>query len=169
MKPNAPDSGQFQPGCHAVSGMKITEILIAEHTVFYSLFNHIEATVPKAKTLAVVKALAVTMDTLTRPHSETEDELFIKPLEHCFDQIGHQATFHEEHELIEQSLDQVLKTKDLKLAKKLLLAAVTASRRHFDKEERTVFPLAERVLKSKTLTELGKQWRTMRDGKMCPP
>jgi hemerythrin-like domain-containing protein len=146
--------------------MKITEILMAEHTVFYSLFDHIEAALPKAKTLAVVKALAVTMDTLTKPHSETEDELFIKPLEHYFDQIGHQATFHDEHEIIEQSLAEVLKTKNLKLAKKLLLAAVTASRSHFEKEERIIFPWAERVLKTRTLTELGKQWQTQRDGKM---
>ncbi len=146
--------------------MKITEILMAEHTVFHSLFDHIEATVPKAKTLAVVKSLAVTMDTLTKPHSKTEDELFIKPLEHYFDQIGHQATFHEEHELIEKSLAGVLKTKDLKLAKKLLLGAVMASRRHFDKEERIVFPMAERVLKTPTLTELGKQWRMKRDEKI---
>jgi hemerythrin-like domain-containing protein len=143
--------------------MKITDILMAEHTVFHSLFDHVEATVPKAKTLAVVKALAVTVQTLTAPHSRTEDELFIKPLEHYFDQIGHQATFHDEHELIERALAGVLKTKDLKLAKKLLLGAVMASRRHFEKEERIVFPMAERVLKIKTLTELGKQWRSRRD------
>ncbi len=148
--------------------MKITEILIAEHTVFHSLFDHIEGTVPKARTLAVVKALAVTLDTLTRPHSNTEDELFIKPLEHYFDQIGHQTTFHDEHELIEQALAGVLKTKDLKVAKKLLLGAVAASRKHFDKEERIVFPMAERVLKASTLTELGKQWRKKRDEKMSP-
>ena len=149
--------------------MKITEILIAEHTVFHSLFDHIEVTVPGARTLAVVKSLTVTMQTLTRPHSETEDELFIKPLEHYFDQLGHHATFHDEHELIEQALAGVLKTKDLKLAKKLLLGAVAASRKHFDKEERIVFPMAERVLKASTLTELGKQWRKKRDEKISPP
>ena len=150
------------------SGMKITEILVAEHSVFHSLFDHIEASVPQAKTLAVVKALAVAMDSLTAPHSETEDDLFIKPLEHYFDQIGHQTTFHEEHEIIAKSLAGVLKTRDLKVAKKLLLGAVLASRRHFDKEERIVFPMAERVLKTKTLTELGKQWRIRRDGKFYP-
>jgi hypothetical protein len=35
--------------------MKITEILMAEHAVFHNLFDHIEATVPKSKTLAEVK------------------------------------------------------------------------------------------------------------------
>jgi len=39
-----------------------------------------------------------------------------------------------------------------------LLSAVAYSRKHFDKEERIVFPLAERVLKNKTLTALGQTW-----------
>jgi len=149
------------------SSMKITEILLAEHAVFHSLFDHIETVVPETKTLAVVKALAVTMERLTSPHSKTEDELFIEPLEHYFDQIGHKETFHYEHELIEEALARVLKTKDLKLAKKFLLGAVAASRKHFHKEERIVFPMAERVLKARTLTELGKQWLTKRDAKMA--
>ena len=43
-------------------------------------------------------------------------------------------------------------------AKKILLNAIAASRKHFDKEERIVFPLAERILKAKTLNELGEEW-----------
>ena len=148
--------------------MKITEILMAEHAVFHNLFDHIEAVVPRSKTLAEVKSLAAIMAKLTAPHSRTEDELFIEPLEHCFDQIGQKDTFHHEHELIEQTMEKVLKTKDLKTAKKLLLGAVAASRNHFDKEERIVFPLAERILKAKTLTELGAQWLKQRDKKLRP-
>ena len=165
----APSLDSFKREAMLLRSMKITEILMAEHTVFHSLFDHIEATVPGAKTLAVVKSLAVTMETLTRPHSQTEDELFIEPLEHHFDQIGHKETFHNEHEMIEEALAKVQATRDLKVAKKLLLGAVVASRKHFDKEERIVFPMAERVLKARTLTELGKQWRTQREGKMGPP
>ena len=138
--------------------MKITEILMAEHAVFHNLFDHIEATAPRARTLAEVKLLAVVMDKLTAPHSKTEDELFIEPLEHCFDQIGHKETFHDEHEQIEATLDKVHKAKTVKDAKKILLRAIAACRKHFDKEERIVFPMAERILKAKTLTELGAQW-----------
>jgi len=47
----------------------------------------------------------------------------------------------------------------------LLLGDVSASRNHIDKEERIVFPLAERILKAKTLTELGAQWLKQRDKK----
>jgi hemerythrin-like domain-containing protein len=145
--------------------MKITEILMAEHAVFHNLFDHIEAVAPMARTLAEVKSLAVTMEKLMAPHSKTEDELFIEPLEHCFDQLGHKETFHHEHELIEAALARLEKMRDVKAAKKLLLGAVAASRKHFDKEERIVFPLAERVLKAKTLSDLGRQWLLRRHTK----
>jgi hemerythrin-like domain-containing protein len=53
--------------------------------------------------------------------------------------------------------------KTLKDAKKILLGAISASRKHFDKEERIVFPMAERVLNSKTLVKLGEQWLKRRE------
>ena len=90
--------------------MKITDILRAEHTVFHHLFDHIETSAPRLKTLAEVKALALLVDKVMSPHSQTEDELFITPLEHCFEQIGHRETFHQEHELIETTLLKVRKT-----------------------------------------------------------
>ena len=49
------------------------------------------------------------------------------------------------------------------MRQRLLLAAVAYSRRHFDKEERIVFPMAERVLKTKTLTALGQAWMEQRN------
>jgi len=143
--------------------MKITDILRAEHSVFHNLFDHIETTVPQLKTLAEVKSVAVLIDKVMAPHSHTEDELFIDPLEHCFDQIGQRETFHHEHEQIEEMLVKVTKAKTLKDAKKLLLAVIAASRKHFEKEERIVFPMAERILKAKTLTELGAEWMKRRE------
>ena len=138
--------------------MKITEILMAEHAVFHNLFDHIEAVAPRLKTLAEVKALAAVVEKVHEPHSKTEDDLFIEPLEHCFDQMGQKETFHDEHEQIEATLAKVHKAKTVKDAKKILLGAIAACRKHFDKEERIVFPMAERILKAKTLTELGTQW-----------
>ena len=38
--------------------MKITEILMAEHVVFHNLFDHLEHSAPRLKTLAELKALA---------------------------------------------------------------------------------------------------------------
>ena len=142
--------------------MKITEALFAEHLVFHNMFDHIETAAPRLKTLAEVKSLASLMEHLLKSHSDTEDELFIGPLEHCFEQIGQRDAFLEEHQEIDESLKHVQVAKDFKKALQLLLSAVTYSRKHFDKEERIVFPLAERVLKSKTLTTLGHAWTEQR-------
>jgi len=131
---------------------------MAEHAVFHNLFDHIEATVPRLETVGEVKSLATLVDRVMAPHSKTEDDLFIEPLEHCFEQIGQNETFHAEHRRIEETLASVQKTRTLADAKNILLKAIAASREHFDKEERIVFPMAERVLKAKTLSELGKTW-----------
>ena len=142
--------------------MKITEALFAEHLVFHNMFDHIEAVTPRLKTLAEVKSLAALMESLLKAHSDTEDELFIGPLEHCFEQIGQRDAFLEEHQEIDESLRNLQQAKTLKKARQLLLAAVAYSRKHFDKEERIVFPLAERVLNSKTLIALGQTWMEQR-------
>jgi hemerythrin-like domain-containing protein len=148
--------------------MKITDILRAEHTVFHHVFDHIEAVAPKLKSLSEVKTLARLADKVMSPHSHTEDELFIEPLEHCFEQIGQRDTFHHEHEVIERTFAAIAKARDLKTAKSLLLRAIAASRKHFDKEERIVFPMAERVMKTKTLTDLGREWSKRRDAALNP-
>ena len=145
-----------------IRAMKITDVLRAEHTVFHHLFDHVEATTPQLRTLAEVKSLALLVDKVMSPHSQTEDELFIEPLEHCFEHIGHRETFHQEHELIEATLAKVRKARTLKDGKRLLLGVIAASRKHFEKDERIVFPLAERVLKAKTLTDLGDEWMKRR-------
>jgi hemerythrin-like domain-containing protein len=138
--------------------MKITEALLAEHLVFHSMFDHIESAVPKLKTLAEIQSLAALMESLLKAHSETEDELFIGPLEHCFEQIGQRDAFIQEHEEMDGSLKQVRAAKQVSRARKLLLSAVDYSREHFEKEEHFIFPMAERVLNNKTLSSLGQTW-----------
>lgn len=143
--------------------MKITEALIAEHGVFHGLFDHVERSVPRLKTLAEIKAVAGVLDAALAPHSRIEDELFVEPLGHCLEQLGQNQSFHDEHEDIEKTLKALRSSRDLRAARKLLLQAVADCRRHFDKEERIVFPMAERVLKTKTLNELGDQWLRRRE------
>lgn len=156
--------------------MKITDALLAEHLVFHNLLDHIETTTPKLKTVAEVKSLAALMESMMRAHSNTEDELFIGPLGHCFEQLGQRDALMEEHEEMDGSLRRIRKAKRLKDAKDWLLAAVIYSRQHFDQEERIVFPMAERILKAETLAALGQTWMEQRmntsvckncDNKVC--
>ena len=143
--------------------MKITEALIAEHQVFHSLFDHIEMSLPRLKTLAEVKALAAVMAAMLKIHSRTEDELLIAPLEHCIDQIGQSDTFHGEHQEIDHNLEAINSCRNSAQARKLLLQAVLASRSHFNKEERILFPLANKILNNVTLKNLGEAWERQRD------
>lgn len=138
--------------------MKITDALLAEHVVFHNIFDHIERVLPRLKTVAEVKAFAGLLETLLSQHGETEETLVFAPLEHYLDQMGQRDTFENEHREIDSSLSDVLKARQTAQARKLLLKAVLASRKHFDHEECIVFPLAEKALKTETLSKLGRAW-----------
>jgi hemerythrin-like domain-containing protein len=142
--------------------MKITEALLAEHLVFHSMFDHVEAIAPRLKTLAEFKAVATILESMLKVHADTEDALFLGPLEHCFEQIGQRDSFLEEHEEMDANLQLVQNAVRAREALELLLRAVAHARRHFDREERVVFPMAERVLNERTLNELGEAWMEQR-------
>jgi hemerythrin-like domain-containing protein len=143
--------------------MKITEALMAEHVVFHNLFDYIEKTAPAMSTLAEVKALSNLMEFMLVAHSQAEDKLLIEPLEPSFSQLGHDEHFHAEHDEINHHLADMRQAQDLDQAKDLLLKAVVGSRKHFDKEERLVFPLAESQLSENSQQLLGKQWARQRN------
>ncbi|HXF10128.1 MAG TPA: hemerythrin domain-containing protein [Desulfuromonadaceae bacterium] len=143
--------------------MKITDVLLAEHAVFHNFFDHLEKTAPRIRSPAEIKLLAAALEAIMQSHTKTEDDLLIEPLEHCLEQIGQSETFHDEHEEIEAKLAAVKKARQFKQARSLLLQAVQRAREHFDKEERVVFPLAERLLKAKTLSEMGDEWLSRRE------
>ena len=145
------------------TAMKITEALLAEHQVFHSLFDHVERTAPRLKTLGEIKVLGALLEASLKAHSDAEDDLLFAPMEHCIEQIGQSKPFHDEHEEIDRTLLGVQEARQIAAARKLIKTAVEASRRHFDKEERIVFPMAERVLKAKTLTDLGTEWSKRRE------
>jgi hemerythrin-like domain-containing protein len=148
--------------------MKITEALLAEHLVFHNMLDHVETTTPKLRTLVELKSLAATLGAMLKAHSNTEDLLFIGPLEHCFEQLGQRDAFMEEHEEMNEHLRRIRNSKRLQKAKDQLLAAVRRAREHFDKEERIVFPMAEQILKAETLTALGQTWMQQRmDTSVC--
>ncbi len=136
---------------------------MAEHQVFHALFDQIESRASTSASLGELKLMASLMEGMLKSHSDTEDDLFLGPLEHCFEQIGQRDHLLQEHQEMDGNLRRVQEAKRLDRARDLLLAAVAHSRRHFDKEERIVFPLAERVLNSNTLSSLGAAWFEQRN------
>ncbi|MEN9573839.1 MAG: hypothetical protein RL514_1694 [Verrucomicrobiota bacterium] len=142
--------------------MKITDALLAEHVVFHNLFDYVERTAPKLRTLGEVRALAGLVGAMQAAHGQVEDELVMEPLAHCLDNLGQNEAIHAEHEHVETLLAQLRTCRELAKAKKLLHNVVVFSRQHFDREERVIFPLAEKWLKPKTLQTLGTEWVTKR-------
>ena len=142
--------------------MKITEALLAEHAVFHTLFDHVERITPRVRTVGELRSLAGLIESVMAPHSKAEDTLLIEALDHAFAQVGHHDTFHDEHEQVEEHLRLAQQARTVKQARQNLMAAMTKARSHFDKEERIVFPLAEKLLKARTLEDLGRKWRDQR-------
>lgn len=138
--------------------MKITDALLAEHAVFHTLFDHIENSIGGLKTLGEIRVMADLLESMLVQHSKSEDELLMNYLDDSIEQMGHRETFHEEHELIEKHLGAVRSARSIKLARKLLGDAVVGARKHFDKEERLIFPLAERVISYHNIMKLGQNW-----------
>ncbi|MBG88328.1 MAG: hypothetical protein CMO80_15695 [Verrucomicrobiales bacterium] len=142
--------------------MKITEALQSEHFVFHNIFDYLEQTVPNLQNLVEIKCLANLLESIHESHSRVEDSLIIEPLTHCLDNIAQAENFEAEHKEIDESLAGVAEATTVEEARHLLLRTVHWCRKHFDREERIIFPLAEEWLKDKNLTDLGEAWQRQR-------
>jgi hemerythrin-like domain-containing protein len=138
--------------------MSITEALVTEHGVFFSLFGQIERVLPKLETLAEVKVLTSLVEGLLQDHGETETNLAYHALDHVLADRGELDHMYRDHQEIDAGLKRALAAGDPAEARRLLEAALRASREHFRLEERLVFPLIEKVLQRETLGELGRAW-----------
>ena len=139
--------------------MKITEILVAEHRTFLSVFAQIERALPGATRLAEVRMLARIVEGMLESHAGTETEQAFLALDHVLQDKGQLDRLHEEHLEIDTSLHLVHLAGDSLRARGLLQTAIDASRKHFAFEEQFVFPLIESALQPETLAGLGTTWR----------
>ena len=138
--------------------MKITEALVAEHTIFLGVFDQIERALPSLTTPVEVMTMARIVEGLLEGHAKTETDLAYLALDHVQQHNGELSHMYQDHEEIDDRLRQVQKANTCAQARRLLKSAIAASREHFRAEERSVFPLLERVLQEETLAELGQDW-----------
>ncbi|MBT5928559.1 MAG: hypothetical protein HOH33_18310, partial [Verrucomicrobia bacterium] len=62
-----------------------------------------------------------------------------------------------------EMLQKIVACDSAELARKILLKALRLANDHFDKEERFVFPLAEKHISETSLHELGEAWAKGKD------
>ena len=142
--------------------MKITEALVAEHTIFLGVFDQIERVLPSLTTPVEVMTMARIVEGLLEGHAKTETNLAYLALDHEQEQNGELKCMHQDHHEIDDRLRQVHTARTCAEARRLLKVAITATREHFRGEERSVFPLLEKLLQEETLTELGQGWMQRR-------
>lgn len=142
--------------------LTITDALLAEHVVLRAVFDEVEELLPDLRGLAQVKTITTLVERLLHRHGHIETELAFAALDHAMAEKRQFRHLYQEHEEIDDRLRQALGAKALTDARRLLKAAVEASRRHFANEERRFFPLIEEQLQGETLLKLGETWSRQR-------
>ena len=145
-----------------VSAMKITEAIAAEHEILLSRFAEVERVLPRLKSRAEVGAIAAMVEGLLVDHADLETDLAFVPVDRALCDDGRLTRLAQAHQEIDDRLRRVRRAATCDEARRLFLAALAASREHFQDEERSLFPLMERALKARALIALGKSFQESR-------
>lgn len=130
--------------------------------MFNALFDEVERLLPRLDRLTDVKRLTRLVEGLLLTHAKVEDDLLMLAHGLGSGEKGRYARCHHEHHEIDSQFTRVHSAGSIARARKLLRAALVASRRHFKHEERKVFPLLEQGVKPAELTRLGTAWLLQR-------
>jgi hemerythrin-like domain-containing protein len=136
----------------------ITKILIMEHAVFCDVFDQIERILAGTKSADEVKALASVVEGLLVSHAETETNLAYCALDHALADKGSLDRLHQDHHEIDDQFQRIHRTTNPAEAQRLLKKALLATREHFQREEKIIFPVLEKTLQPDTLRSLGGKW-----------
>jgi hemerythrin-like domain-containing protein len=135
----------------------IIEALAQEHRALCDLFDHIDKTLSMMP-LPELKVLARQMEDLLLRHSAAEDDLVLLALYQAPEHRRRYTLFHKEHLEIDSRLTQIHTEKRVEFARNFMRRVMAYSRRHFQREEQTVFPLIKEVMGEDMLCKLGKVW-----------
>jgi hypothetical protein len=108
--------------------MRITEALVAEHTIFLSVFDQIERVLPSLVTPAEVRTMASIVEGLLEGHAKTETNLAYLALDHVLEHNGELKRMYQDHHEIDERLRKVHTANTVAEARRLLKMAIGASR-----------------------------------------
>ena len=137
--------------------MRITDALYGEHGSLYMMMNAIEGQLASAD-LATLRTSAALFEGAILAHAHFENDPFFAALDRVMPGGGPVTAMRAEHEEIEGELARVATSRDVAEARMHLQGAIAEARSHFQKEELVLFPMAEQLLGSDTLEEMGAAW-----------
>ncbi len=135
----------------------IIEALEQEHRALCDMFDHIDKTLSMMP-LPELKVLARQVEDLLLRHSAAEDDLVLLALYQAPEHRRRYTLFHKEHLEIDSRLTQIHTEKRVESARDYMRRVMAYSRRHFQREERSIFPLVNEVMGEEMLYKLGKVW-----------
>lgn len=138
--------------------ISITGALVAEHRMFCAVFDQITEALPSIGSVAEIRRVTRLVEGLLLSHAKTEDDLLLLLTQHGRPDKGSYSRLQQEHQEVDARLRRVYLANKTELARNLLGAAMAASRRHFAREEKLIFPQVEKVLEPEVLSKLGLIW-----------
>jgi hemerythrin-like domain-containing protein len=137
----------------------ITKTLSLEHAVFCKVFAQIERVLSVTSSAPEIKLLASVVEGLLSGHGETETNLAYAALDRALANRGTLEQLYQDHREIDDHFKRIHQTDDPVVALRLLEKALAATREHFRREEKIVFPILEKTLRPDTLWILGGEWQ----------
>jgi len=142
--------------------MKLTDGLLGEHALFYSLFARADALLSEPGSLEQLTATASLLRDAVVSHASLEETLLFAALAERGLSGGPLNVMRAEHEEIEAIATELPASKTADDARRGLRQLLSILREHFQREEKLLFPMSEKILGAEKLTELGARWALAR-------
>lgn len=142
--------------------MNIIDALIGEHGLLYAQFDRIEAEAPRLGSLSLLRAEADVLVASLQAHLNLEDALLCAGMTSHVKRQPPIVGCEISHEEIDAGLARFRAAEETTEAREHLLGIVALARRHSGGQERSLFPMARRLLGETTLHALGAEWSARR-------
>ncbi len=149
-------------GSERGTAVKLTDALLGEHGVIYTLFDQIEAVTATATSVVHIQEATVVLSAVVLSHANLEEELLFPALETHVGTTGPLAVMRTEHDEIEHALRRIEEAQNLDDGADCVARALSIVRNHFQKEEEVLFSMARQTLDEETQIQLGKAWAEAR-------
>jgi len=141
--------------------MKITDALLAEHAIFYALFDRLEELIDETESIAALQTAMDLLAPVLVSHAKVEDELLFPALESGRSD-GPLGAMRSEHQQIADLFAGVHAVGELDALRGRVQEMIDVAREHFQKEDEIVLPVAVENLEEDALERLGQQWARLR-------
>lgn len=139
--------------------MKITDYLIAQHAVFLRMLDFVRKLQARDPVREVhgLKELVLAIAAVLEEHAKIEEEILLKALKPLLEtRQDIFKTLSYEDRIIQSMIKAVVSAEDPDKLHAEISLFVVFFRDHMQKEEKEIFPLAERKLGEARLKELGQ-------------